>query len=108
MKRVFISVGMNGRSYVEIMRDIMGAENAILELAHSYGIDISEIEVIDNHDCPYPEVNNPGRLWYLGEAIKKLGTCDTCYFCKGWRDHKGCRVEMEICKIYGIDIIEEE
>lgn len=108
MKRVFIAVGMNGRSDAEIARDILRAQDDITNIAHDMDIDVHGMEVIDNFGCSYPEVNNPGRLWYLGEAIKKLGTCDTCYFCKGWKDYKGCRVEMEICKIYGIDIIEEE
>lgn len=99
MKKVFISVGMNGRSDADVVSDIA---RAILNICEQYG---PRVEIVDNWDCEGPD--NVGRLWYLGEAVKKLDGCDTCYFVKGWENHKGCLIEMEICKLYGIEIIEE-
>lgn len=99
MKKVFISVGMRGRENDAVLMDIARAIGNSIEL---FGLDI---ETVNNWNCKGPD--NAGRLYYLGEAIKKLGDCDACYFCKGWQNHKGCLAEMEICKIYGIEIIEE-
>ena len=99
MKKVFISVGMRGREEIDVLSDIVRAEMNIL---NSMSIDI---EIVHNWDCVGPE--GACRLWYLGEAIKKLGDCDACYFVKGWQNHKGCIAEMGICKLYGIEIIEE-
>ena len=98
MKKVFISVGMRGRHALDVTRDICEAKTKIFEL---FGDDV---EIIHNYDCVGPE--NAGRLWYLGEAIKKLGDCDACYFIDGWQKHKGCVAEREICKLYGIEMLE--
>lgn len=100
MKKVFISVGMHGRDAHEVEQDLVRAKLNIKKL---YGDDV---EFIDNWSTVGPD--NCNRLWYLGEAIKKLGGCEICYFVKGWRKHKGCVAEYEICKIYQyIDIVEE-
>ena len=99
MKKVFMSVGMNGRNDQDIVQDLDRAGQKIYEL---FGGDVG---IYHNYDCEGPDY--AGRLWYLGEAIKKLGACDICYFVKGWQNHKGCRAEYEICKLYGIEIIEE-
>jgi hypothetical protein len=98
MKRVFISVGMSGRTDEDVERDI---RRACRDIKERYPFE--EVELVDNWSAVGPE--NAGRLWYLGEAIKKLGTCDVCYFVDGWKKHKGCVAEYEICKLYGIDII---
>ena len=103
MKKVFVSVGMRGRDPKDVEADIARAEKWIHE--HIYEKSFEDVKVVDNWDCQGPD--NAGRLWYLGEAIKKLGDCDICYFVKGWQYHKGCVAEMEICKLYGIEIIEE-
>lgn len=99
MKKIFISVGMRCRKEVDVRLDIDRANHTIYEM---FGRDV---ETLDNWSCVGPD--NAGRLWYLGEAIKKLGDCDACYFVKGWQKHKGCKAEYEICKLYGIEIIEE-
>lgn len=98
-KKVFISVGMRGREEETVRKDI---NRAMLKIIGKFG---PNVRFVHNYDCAGPD--DAGRLYYLGEAIKKLGDCDACYFCKGWQNHKGCLAEMEICKIYGIEIIEE-
>lgn len=100
MKKVFISVPMNGREEFDIRIDIKRASENIRKI---YGEDV---EIIHNYDCVAPE--NAGRLWYLGEAIKQLGKCDICYFVDGWAESNGCRIEHEICDLYEVDIFYEE
>ena len=102
MFKVFISVGMHNRSTEDVIVDIERARNKISRIYRGCG----NLQIIDNFNCDAPE--NASRLYYLGEAIKKLGECDVCYFCKGWQNHKGCLIEMEICKLYRIDMIEEQ
>lgn len=98
-QNIFVSVGMRGRTNEEVELDLKRAKD---EICKQFGDDV---EIIDNWNCQGPD--DAGRLWYLGEAIKKLGDCGICYFVKGWQNHKGCVAEYEICKIYGIEIIEE-
>ena len=104
MKKVFVSVGMRGRDPKDVQADIARAEKWIRE--HIYEKSFEDVMVVDNWGCQGPD--NAGRLWYLGEAIKKLGDCDICYFVKGWQHHKGCIAEMAICELYGIEIVEEK
>ena len=44
---------------------------------------------------------------YLAESIKAMSKCDLVYFCKGWEQARGCRIEHLIAENYGIGIIEE-
>ena len=63
--------------------------------------------------------------WYSQEAIKKRGVenipmcclakslenmslCHAAYFCKGWENARGCRIEHEVAKAYGMTIIYED
>lgn len=99
--KVFISVGMSGRLDREVVADLHRAYRKIID-RFGYGY-----QVVDNFSCEPSEDPMAGRLYYLGKAIEKLGDCDICYFTKGWQNYRGCRAEMEICKIYGIEVIEE-
>lgn len=99
VKKVFISVGMRGREAHEVYLDIDRAYRAVWEMFEH------NVKIFDNWGCQ--GTGNAGRLYYLGEAIKKLGDCDACYFVKGWQNYKGCKAEYEICKLYGIKIIKE-
>ncbi len=103
MRKIFISVGMNGRTFEDVSADLKRAEEWIFENIFEPGCE--DVTVVDNLDCSTPVGGS--RLWCLGEAIKKLGECDTCFFVKGWEKYKGCLVEMDICNLYGIEIIEE-
>lgn len=97
MKRVFISVPMNGREEIDVRNDIKRASENIRKFYSE------NVEIVHNYDCVASE--NTSRLWYLGEAIKQLGECDVCYFVEGWRNSNGCLIEFNICKLYGIGII---
>ena len=104
--KVFISVGMHGRDNNDVNADLKRArENIYKYYKLHYDLDENNIEIIDNYSCKAP--SNASRLWYLGEAIKKLGECKLCYFVKGWEKHKGCVIEMEICNLYEIIVIKE-
>lgn len=101
MKKVFISVGMRGRADEAVWNDINMAGRKIYEMFKG------DVGIYHNMMCEKPDYSKePGRLYYLGEAIKKLGECDVCYFVEGWQNYKGCKAEYEICKLYGIEIIE--
>jgi hypothetical protein len=48
---------------------------------------------------------NPLR--YLGKSLEAMSRCDTVYFCKGWKQARGCRIEHEAALAYGLKIIYE-
>ena len=47
-------------------------------------------------------------LCFLAKSIEKMSLCHAAYFCKGWEKARGCRIEHEIAKAYGLEIIHEE
>lgn len=51
--------------------------------------------------------------WYSNEAMKDRGLenmslCHAAYFCKGWEQARGCRLEHDAAVAYGLDVIYEE
>lgn len=51
-------------------------------------------------------VNIP--LCYLAKSLENMSLCDVAYFCDGWEDARGCRIEHEVAEAYGLDIIYAE
>lgn len=51
-------------------------------------------------------VNIP--LCYLAKSLESMSLCDVAYFCDGWEDARGCRIEHETAEEYGLDIIYAE
>lgn len=81
MKKVFISQPMNG-------------------------LTDEEIEFIDSFLQDYPgEINKHIPVWYLGKSIQLLSQADMIYLGEGWDKARGCKIEYEIAKAYGINII---
>lgn len=50
-------------------------------------------------------VNIP--LCFLAKSIEKMSHCDVVYFCDGWEDARGCRIEHEVAENYGLECIYE-
>lgn len=47
-------------------------------------------------------------LCFLAKSLEKMSLCHTVYFCKGWENARGCKIEHEAAVSYGLDIIYEE
>lgn len=97
MKKLFISQPMKGKTDEEILKE---REHAI-ELAKQYLNE--DVEVIDSFFKCAPTDAKP--LWFLGKSIELLSTADVAYFANGWEEARGCRIEHECAKEYGIDRI---
>ena len=46
-------------------------------------------------------------LCFLAKSIENMSLCHAAYFCKGWENARGCRIEHEAAKAYGVEIIHE-
>lgn len=51
-------------------------------------------------------VNIP--LCFLAKSLENMSLCHAAYFCKGWEQARGCRMEHDAAEAYGLDIIYEE
>lgn len=96
--KVFISQPMKDKTDEEIKAK---REKAIVSIKEKYGEDI---EVIDSFFESAPHDAKP--LWFLGKSLELLADADVAYFCKGWSDARGCKIENTCAIEYGIETIE--
>lgn len=47
-------------------------------------------------------------LCFLTKSLENMSLCHAAYFCRGWEQARGCRIEHEAAKSYGLEIIYEE
>ncbi len=46
-------------------------------------------------------------LCYLAESLTNMSLCNAAYFCAGWESARGCKIEHEAARAYGLEIIYE-
>ena len=46
-------------------------------------------------------------LCFLAKSLENMSLCHTAYFCKGWENARGCRIEHDAAVAYGLEIIYE-
>lgn len=107
MAKAMISQPMAGKTEKEIVET---RENAITFLKER-GYDIVNTLFTDDWygDKAMQErgvVQIP--LCFLAKSLENMSKCHVAYFCKGWQTARGCRIEHEAAKAYGIAIIYEE
>ena len=107
MAKAMISQPMAGETEKEIVET---RENAITFLKER-GYDIVNTLFTDDwySDKAMQErgvVQIP--LCFLAKSLENMSKCHVAYFCKGWQTARGCRIEHEAAKAYGIEIIYEE
>ena len=47
-------------------------------------------------------------LCFLAKSMENMSLCHAAYFCKGWENARGCRIEHEAATAYGLEIIYEQ
>ena len=55
---------------------------------------------------PPEGVYNYPALYYLAKSIDVIGKVDAVFFAKGWQLARGCKIEREIAKAYGVKILD--
>ncbi len=98
MKRLFISQPMKGKTDEEIRRTRKDAINTAANMVND------EVNVIESFSEDFP-TSKP--LWFLGKALELLSSADFIFFCDGWQDARGCKIEHECAEAYGIPIIRD-
>jgi hypothetical protein len=46
-------------------------------------------------------------LCYLAKSLENMSLCHAAYFCKGWEDARGCRIEHDAAMAYGLKTLYE-
>ncbi len=107
MKKAMLSQPMAGKTEAEI---IATRENAIKALKErGYGI----VNTLFTDEWYSPDkmvergvVQIP--LCFLAKSLENMSLCHAAYFCKGWENARGCRIEHEAAMAYGLEIMYED
>lgn len=46
-------------------------------------------------------------LCFLAKSLENMSLCHAAYFCKGWENARGCKIEHDAAVAYGLKIIYE-
>lgn len=106
MKKAMLSQPMAGKTEQEIIET---RERAIAALK-AQGYEIVNTFFTDDwySDDAMRErgvVNIP--LCFLAKSLENMSLCHAAYFCKGWEQARGCRIEHDAAKAYGLTILYE-
>ena len=96
MAKVFISQPMKGKTAQEILEERANAFSLIKSCNPGY-------ELINTFIDDDLDENHAG-LKYLAKSIEMLDEAAGVWMLKGWEEAKGCRIEHECAKAYGIPV----
>ena len=96
--RIFLSLGMRDRDEKDVLADIEAATLYAKDMMSSAHTECEMVDTYQQEEAP----EDADPIYYLGRSIQILGSCDQVWFLNDWENYHGCRVEHEVCKIYGI------
>jgi len=105
--KAMLSQPMNGKSNYEIEE----TRNKAIKVLKVAGYDIVNTLFTDDW---YSDKQMKERgvvqipLCFLAKSLENMSLCDAVYFCKGWENTRGCRLEHDAAIAYGLFIIHEE
>lgn len=94
--KVMISQPMRGKTEEQIREE----RKAIIEKFNNM-----HIEVINTIFTDEPPKDCNVAVYYLGKSISAMKDIDAIYMDDGWREARGCRIEHQVAKEYGIKIL---
>lgn len=98
--RFMISQPMGGLSDDEILEKKHEATEFLSAQGHEVVDTFYQSDLPDN-------IRNSGLFW-LGASLMDMAKCDAVYFCRGWKDARGCIIEHEAALAYRMQIVYEE
>lgn len=107
MRKAMLSQPMAGKTQEEI---IATREKAVAALK-SRGFEVINTPFTDEW---YSKEKMEERgvvqipLCFLAKSLENMSLCHAAYFCKGWEQARGCKIEHDAAVAYGLDIIYEE
>lgn len=105
-KKAMISQPMAGFSEEEIK---LTREKAIQYL-ESKGYEIKDTYLTGEKYSDEYMKNQDVRMvpvYYLAGSLEGMSFCNAVYFCRGWENARGCKIEHDVAVAYGLEIIEE-
>ena len=103
-KKVMISQPMSGLTTEEIK----ATKEKALKCLEEKGCKVSNTLFDDEWEDGQPSDVNSVQIHFLAKALEAMSNCSAVYFCKGWEQSRGCRIEHATAESYGLEMIYEE
>lgn len=97
--KVMISQPMNGRNEEEIKKE----REEIIRKFNKMHIDV--IDTLFTEEAP-ADCNI--AVYYLGKSISAMKDIDALYMCDNWFNARGCKIENQVAREYGIKILDKD
>lgn len=107
MKKAMLSQPMRGKSEAEIQATRERAIKAIKANGYEVVNTLFTDEWYSDESMKKRGVKNI-PLCFLAKSLENMSLCHAAFFCKGWEEARGCKIEHEAAIAYGLDIIYEE
>ena len=101
MMKVFISQPMRGLTEEQILKD---RNEAIKYIKNGVECLEQQLEVIESYFEDYNPKQGCVPLKYLAKSLELLADADIALFIGDWENARGCKIEHECAKEYGIKI----
>lgn len=107
MKKAMLSQPMAGKTEAEIIE----TRNRAIEVLEREGYEIVNTLFTDewySNDAMKERgvVNVP--LCFIAKSLENMSLCHAAYFCRGWENARGCKIEHDAAKAYGLKVIYED
>lgn len=106
MKMAMLSQPMTGKTEEEII----ATRNKAIKMLEAQGYTIvntlftdewySNKKMIERGVVQIP-------LCFLAKSLENMSLCHAAYFCTGWENARGCKIEHDAAEAYGLEIIYE-
>lgn len=107
MKKAMISQPLNGKADEEITRTREAAIKALESMGYEVINTLYKSEWYSREAMAERGVIHI-PLCFLAKSLNQMCGVNAVYFVKGWENARGCRIEHEAAKAYGVDILYEE
>ena len=101
--KAMISQPMGGKTDREIIETKERATYALHQRYYDVVNTLFDEEWVKNQESS----NAKSPLWFLAKSLEAMSRCNAVYFCKGWEQARGCKIEHDAAVAYGLDIIYE-
>lgn len=93
---IYISVPMTGRTVKEVEADIKAAKKDFPFIG-------KKNKFFSNIDL-FKKGTDVDPILCLSEALQTMSACDAVYVCPGWKESKGCKIEVATAITYHIPV----
>lgn len=102
-KKAMISQPMAGKTDAEIVE---AREKAVAEL-EGMGYEVVNTLFTDEAMEGRGDMKIPLYipLHYLAMSLESMSSCNVVYFCPGWENARGCRIEHDAAAEYGLEVM---